>query len=215
MQDNSKRFGYTQFEENLNIWTHGFGFLASLVALGFLAFRESDSTQTTVSLIIFGLSMCVLYLASTVYHSATEPIKRKRLNIFDHSAIYVLIAGTYTPLTLVTLEGSLGWWLFGITWSIALIGIILKLFFTGRFDIISTILYVAMGWIIVFAYSEVVANLDPVGVQWLFAGGISYTVGAVFYSIHKIPLNHAIFHLFVLGGTFCHFMMIYFHIGVQ
>ncbi|AWH75288.1 hemolysin D [Dokdonia sp. Dokd-P16] len=205
---------YSPLEEKLNVWTHGFGFVASLIALGFLSFRESVSITATVSLIIFGVSMSVLYFASTAYHSAVKPIRRARLKIFDHAAIYVLIAGTYTPFTLVTLEGSTGWWIFGIAWSIALFGIILKLFFTGRFDILSTILYVAMGWLIVFAYKPLLANLDPAGVQWLFTGGILYTIGAVLYSISRIPYNHAIFHVFVLGGTASHFIAVYNYVGV-
>lgn len=205
---------YSPLEEKLNIWTHGFGFMASCIALLFFCFRESVTTTATVSLIIFGLSMCILYFASTAYHSATKPVRRARLKIFDHAAIYVLIAGTYTPFTLVTLEGTTGWWIFGVSWGIALLGIILKLYFTGKYDKLSTLLYVAMGWLILFAYSPLLENLDPSGVQWLFAGGISYTIGAVLYSISKIPLNHAIFHVFVLGGTFCHFMAVYFYVGV-
>ncbi|TVZ51496.1 PAQR family membrane homeostasis protein TrhA [Dokdonia sp. Hel_I_53] len=214
MMTKKKSLEYTQLEEKLNIWTHGFGFVASCVVLLLFCFRESVSTTATVSLIIFGVSMCILYFASTAYHSATKPIQRSRLNIFDHAAIYVLIAGTYTPFTLVTLEGETGWWIFGVAWGIAFLGIILKLFFTGRFDILSTILYVAMGWLILFAYSPLIENLHPSGVTWLFAGGISYTIGAVLYSISKIPFNHAIFHVFVLGGTFCHFMAVYFYVGV-
>lgn len=205
---------YSPLEEKLNIWTHGFGFLMGVIGLVFLCFRESENGTATTSLIIFGVSMCLLYAASTAYHSAKRPIRRARLKIFDHAAIYVLIAGTYTPFTLVTLEGETGWWIFGISWSIAVFGIILKLFFTGRFDILSTILYVAMGWLIVFAYKPLLANLDTSGVQWLFAGGISYTIGAVLYSISRIPYNHAIFHVFVLGGTFCHFMAVYFYVGI-
>lgn len=207
-------FEYSPLEEKLNIWTHGFGFIASVVALIFFCFRESVTTTATVSIIIFGLSMSILYFASTVYHKETKPKRRNRLKIFDHCAIYVLIAGTYTPFTLVTLEGETGWWIFGISWSIAIVGVVLKLFFTGRFDILSTILYVAMGWLIIFAYTPLVTNLDPSGVQWLFAGGIFYTIGAVLYSISKIPLNHAIFHVFVLAGTFCHFMAVYFYVGI-
>jgi hemolysin III len=126
----------------------------------------------------------------------------------------VLIAGTYTPYTLVTLEGDIGWILFGISWGIALFGVILKLFFTGRFNILSTVLYVAMGWLIVFAYKPLLAELHPEGVQWLFAGGIAYTLGAILYSIKNIPFNHAIFHVFVLTGSFCHFMSVYFYVGI-
>lgn len=203
---------YTPLEEKWNIYTHGFGFVVSVVGLIFLCFRESGNPKTTISLIIFGLSMCVLYLASTTYHNSKNLIRRNRLKVFDHAAIYVLIAGTYTPYTLVTLEGEIGWIIFSISWSIAIFGIILKLFFTGRFDILSTILYVAMGWIIVFAYKPLMANLDPAGVTWLFAGGIAYTIGAVLYSIKRIPFNHAIFHVFVLAGSFCHYISIYFYV---
>ncbi len=203
---------YSLLEEKLNVYTHGLGFIASVVALIFLSFRENVTALTKFSFIVFGLSLCILYFASTAYHNATKPLLRARLKVFDHSAIYVLIAGTYAPFTLVTLEGQTGWILFAATWIIALLGIVLKLFFTGKFDILSTVLYVAMGWLIVFAYKPLMENLDPLGIQWLFAGGISYTIGAVLYSISRIPLNHAIFHVFVLLGSFCHFMAIYFYV---
>lgn len=153
--------------------------------------------------------MCVLYLASTVYHKAKKPAQRARLKIFDHCAIYVLIAGTYTPFTLITLPNDIGILFCIISWSCAVFGIVLKLFFIGKFDILSTLLYVAMGWLIVFAYSPLVDNLAEKGVYWLFAGGIAYTIGAVFYSIKKIPYNHAIFHVFVLVGSGCHFWAVY------
>lgn len=214
-------FEYSPLEEKWNIYTHAFGFVMSLIGLGFLCFREptfaadrSATTTATVSFIIFGLSLCILYLASTIYHSATQPRRRAILNIIDHSAIYILIAGTYTPFTLVTLEGEIGWIIFGIAWGIAAFGVILKLFFTGRFNILSTILYVAMGWLIVFAYKPLLIQLHADGVAWLFAGGIAYTIGAILYSIEKIPFNHAIFHLFVLLGSFCHFMSVYFYVGI-
>jgi hemolysin III len=207
-------FEYSPLEEKLNIYTHAFGFVMSVIGLGFFCFRNSANTTTIVSLIIFGVSLCVLYLASTAYHSATKASRRAALNIVDHAAIYVLIAGTYTPYTLVTLEGKTGWILFGISWGIALFGVILKLFFTGRYNILSTILYVAMGWLIVFAYKPLLEALHPDGVLWLFAGGISYTVGAILYSIKRIPFNHAIFHVFVLIGSFCHFMSVYFYVGI-
>lgn len=204
---------YSPLEEKLNVWTHGFGFVMSVVGLLFLSFRESATPLSKISLIIFGISMCILYAASTIYHNTVNPLKRARFKIFDHAAIYVLIAGTYTPLVLAVLPKEIGWLLFGVVWGIALLGIILKLFFTGRFDIVSTILYVGMGWIIVFAYKPLIENFDSMGVQWLFAGGILYTIGAILYSISKIPLNHAIFHVFVLGGTFCHFFAIYFYVN--
>ncbi|RMB59430.1 hemolysin III family protein [Dokdonia sinensis] len=203
---------YSPLEEKWNVYTHGFGLVMSVVGLLFLCFRESATIKITISLIIFGTSMCVLYFASTTYHNSKNPVRRNRLKIFDHAAIYVLIAGTYTPFTLVTLDGEIGWIIFSISWGIALFGILLKLFFTGRFDILSTILYVIMGWIIVFAYKPLMTNLNPAGITWLFAGGIAYTIGAVLYSIRRIPFNHAIFHLFVLVGSFCHYVSIYFYV---
>ncbi|MFT5892704.1 MAG: hemolysin III [Dokdonia sp.] len=205
---------YSPLEEKWNIYTHGLGFVLSVLGLGFLCFRESVTSTYTISAIVFGLSLCILYFASTIYHSATSPVRRTRLQIFDHAAIYILIAGTYTPFTLVTLQGETGTIIFCIAWGIALFGVILKIFFTGRFDVLSTILYVAMGWLIVFAYTPLVTNLHPTGIQWLFGGGIAYTVGAILYSIKKIPFNHAIFHVFVLIGSFCHFMAIYRYVGL-
>jgi hemolysin III len=154
----------------------------------------------------------ILYAASAFYHSARSPALRSRLNVADHASIYVLIAGTYTPFTLVTLNGVAGWVLFGISWGLALTGLILKLFFTGRYEIISTIMYVFMGWMIVFAIKPLMHHLPSKGLYWLFAGGISYTIGAVLYCIDKIKFNHAVFHILVLTGSFCHFMAVYFYV---
>ena len=130
----------------------------------------------------------------------------------DHASIYVLIAGTYTPFALVTLQGTFGWVVFGVVWSMALAGIVLKLFYTGKYQTISTIMYVVMGWIIVFAIKPLMQELSPKGLLWLFGGGISYTVGAVLFSFDRIKFNHAIFHIFVLLGTFCHFIAIYYYV---
>lgn len=212
MKEQAPLFEYSAKEELLNIYTHGFGFIASVVGLILLLLKPDQDSSYFWSVLVFGLSMCILYLASTVYHSAKKPLHRARLKIFDHCAIYVLIAGTYTPFTLVTLPEDMGLLLFSIAWTFALGGIVLKLFFTGRFDILSTILYVAMGWLIVFAYKPLIANLPEQGVQWLFTGGIAYTIGAILYSIKKIPYNHAIFHVFVLLGTFCHYWTVYFFV---
>ena len=205
---------YTKKEENLNIATHAFGLVLSIVAFPFLILKSFlfEGFWKPFSILVFGASMIVLYAASTFYHAATKPKLRRRLNIFDHAAIYVLIAGTYTPFTMITLEGETGWLIFGLTWLFAITGIILKLFFTGRFDKLSTILYVLMGWQIVFAISPLLEKLSEQGLFWLFAGGVFYTVGAVLYSIKKIPYNHAIFHFFVLGGSISHFVSIYFFI---
>jgi hemolysin III len=165
-----------------------------------------------VSVGIFGVSLIVLYAASTLYHSAKQQKLRSRLKIFDHSAIYVLIAGTYTPFTLITLNGTFGWMIFSISWAMALIGITLKLFFTGKYNAISTLMYVLMGWMIVFAIKPLIVSLPLDGVYWLIGGGVSYTIGAVLYSIEKIKFNHAIFHVFVLIGSFCHFYSIFFYV---
>jgi hemolysin III len=150
-----------------------------------------------------------------VYHSATTPLLRNRLQIVDHAAIYILIAGTYTPYTLVVLPDTTGWIIFGVSWGMAASGIVLKIFFTGKYDLISTLMYVFMGWIIVFAFEPLVDALSEQGLFWLVAGGIAYTVGAVLYSIRKIKFNHAIFHVFVLLGSACHFVSIYFYILPQ
>jgi hemolysin III len=156
--------------------------------------------------------MILLYAASTFYHSATNRSLRYKLNILDHASIYVLIAGSYTPFALVTLEGWVGWTIFGVVWGIAFTGIILKLFFTGKYQTLSTIMYVLMGWIIVFAIKPLYDNLSSEGLWWLLAGGISYTIGAVLFSFDKVRFNHAIFHIFVLFGTFCHYLSIYFYV---
>jgi hemolysin III len=134
------------------------------------------------------------------------------LKIIDHASIYVLIAGTYTPFTLVTLNGTIGWVIFGTSWGLALTGIILKLFFTGKYSQISTIMYVLMGWIIVFAIKPLFNNLPVEGLLWLFVGGLFYTIGAIVYSIKKINFNHAIFHIFVLSGSFSHFISVFLYV---
>lgn len=205
---------YSNFEEKLNIWSHFIGLLLSVVGLILLIRRAIDleNTWAIVSFPIFGVSMIILYLASTLYHFSKKPKLRYRLNIFDHAAIYVLIAGSYTPFALVSLNGKEGYTIFLIVWTIALFGIIFKVFFTGRFTILSMILYVAMGWLIIFSGQSLMKSLNFNGLIWLISGGISYTIGAVLYSINKIKFNHAIFHVFVLLGTLCHFIAVYFYV---
>jgi hemolysin III len=202
---------YSHKEEQLNIWSHFSGFILSIIGLILLLHKgiQSGSALTIISYAIYGVSMLVLYLASTLYHSAKEPQRRQKLNIFDHSAIYVLIAGTYTPFSLLVLKGAWGWSIFGVVWGIAAVGIILKLFFTGRFKLASTISYVLMGWVIVIAIKPLVANFSTVGLLLIAVGGFFYTIGAVLYSIKRIPYNHAIFHFFVLLGSLTHFMAIF------
>lgn len=211
---NNKVKTYSPAEERVNISSHAFGLLLSIAALALLVTHATASGDVwhIVSFSIFGSSLIILFAASTIYHSARDPGLRARLRVVDHASIYVLIAGTYTPFTLVTLNGSVGWTIFAITWGMALSGIVLKLFFTGRYQLVSTLMYVFMGWIIVFAISPLIDNLHPDGLSWLVAGGVAYTVGAILYGIKKIKFNHAIFHVFVLIGAFCHFMAVYFYV---
>ncbi len=205
---------YSPTEERLNVFSHALGLALSVVALFFLVFKsvELGTVAAVVSFAIFGVSLICLYAASTFYHASKSESARIKMRIVDHAAIYLLIAGTYTPFTLVTLDGWVGWTIFGIVWGMAAIGITVKLFFTGRYDIISTIMYVAMGWMIVFAIKPMIAQLDASGLMWLLGGGIAYTVGAVIYSINRVKYNHAIFHVFVLVGSACHFVAIYFYV---
>lgn len=205
---------YETKEEKLNVITHGIGFLLSIAALVLLvvyASKEGTVWHIT-SFAIFGASLIVLYAASTLYHYTQNPDLRFKLNILDHSAIYILIAGTYTPFTLVVLKGWVGWTIFGLSWGLAIIGIVFKVFYFGKFDKISTIAYVLMGWVIIFAIKPLIDSFPVNGLLWLLAGGIAYTVGALLYSIKKIPYNHAIFHICVLIGSFCHFMAIFFYV---
>ncbi len=205
---------YSPLEESINIISHAIGLMLSIVALVLLVRHANlhGNVWHVVSFTIFGLSLISLYAASTFYHSARKPDLRRRLRIVDHATIYILIAGTYTPFALVTLNGLTGWMLFGVSWGMALTGITLKLFHTGKYNLISTLMYVFMGWIIVFAIKPLINNLSSDGLFWLVAGGMAYTTGAILYSIKKIKFNHAIFHLFVLLASFCHFVAVYFYI---
>ena len=202
---------YSAAEEKTNIISHAIGFFLSIAALVLMVVRASlyGNAWHIVGASIFGAGLMCLYAASTFYHSASCPTLRSRLRVVDHATIYVLIAATYTPFTLVTLNGWVGWLIFGVTWAMALAGIILKLFFTGKYDLLSTLMYVFMGWIIIFAIKPLVNNLPENGLWWLVAGGIAYTVGAILYSIKQIKFNHAIFHIFVLLGSFCHFVTVF------
>ena len=205
---------YSPTEEKLNIWSHAFGIFLSIIALVLLIIKavQQDNIWMMISFPIFGVSLILLYLASTLYHASKKPQKRFKLKVFDHAAIYVLIAGSYTPFTLVSLNGETGWLIFSMVWVMAFTGIILKLFFTGRFKVISTAMYVLMGWLIVFYFQDLTAHLHEKGVFYLILGGVLYTIGAILYSIKKIKFNHAIFHFFVLAGSFCHFLSIYLYV---
>ena len=202
---------YSKKEERLNVLSHGLGLALSIVAFPFLILKSLDYAGfwEISSFIIYGLSMMILYAASTFYHAEKNPKRRRKLNIFDHAAIYLLIAGSYSPFCIVGLDSSLGWYMFLFVWLFALTGVILKLFFTGKFEKISTAMYLLMGWQVMFFIKPLMNSLSEEGFQMLVAGGVFYSVGAILYSIQKIPFNHAIFHVFVLLGSFCHFVSIY------
>jgi hemolysin III len=202
---------YSEKEEKLNVLTHAFGLLMSSIGLPFLLLKslQYNGFWKPISIVIFGISLVILYAASTFYHASKDPKIRRKLNIFDHAAIYVLIAGTYSPFTIIVLEGSLGWIIFGCTWAFALVGIILKLFYTGRYDKLSTVMYILMGWQIILVINPLIDVFSPEGLRLLFAGGVFYTVGALIYSSKKIKYNHAVFHVFVLLGSTSHYLCVY------
>lgn len=205
---------YDPKEEKLNVISHGLGLVLSIVALVLLVVYSSiyGSNWHIVSFSIYGASLILLYSASTLYHYVQNPKWRQKLNVFDHAAIYILIAGTYTPFTLIVLKGWVGWTIFGVSWALAIFGVIFKLYFTGKYDKISTMAYVLMGWLIIFAIKPLINNFPIEGLLWLLAGGVFYTIGAILYSIRSIKYNHAIFHIFVLLGSFSHFMAVFFYV---
>lgn len=197
-------------EELLNAYTHGLGALLGIVGLILLLLKNNSEVPfSTFSVLVYGISIIVLFSASTLYHSVKKERQKHYFRIVDHISIYFLIAGTYTPVLLITLADTRGWLLFWVVWGIAAFGVILKLFFTGRFEVFSTLLYLLMGWLIIFDFGNLSEAIGPNGILWLFIGGLSYTIGIVFYAIQKIPYNHVIWHLFVLGGALGHFFMIY------
>ena len=203
---------YSPREERANVLTHGIGagvaLVAGLTMLTLSIGRGGDPWQWA-SAIVFSISMLMLYLASTAYHRAVDPVRRARLKIVDHCAIYVLIAGTYTPFTLTVLRDTVGWTLFIAIWSLAAIGIIFKLFFTGRFKLVSTLIYIAMGGLVMLYAKPVYQALSGWTFGWLLAGGIAYTLGTVFYMQRRMPYAHAVWHGFVVIGTVCHFISVW------
>ena len=201
-------------EELASALTHGLGATAALAGgavLVTLAAVFGNGWQLGAA-IVFGITLLLLYLASTLYHAFQHPVLKGRLKVFDHCAIYLLIAGTYTPFTLVGLRGPTGWWLFGTIWALALAGVVFKLFYTGRFKRLSTLIYIAMGWIVVFAAKPMAQALGPASLGWLLAGGVAYTLGTVFYMRPQMRWSHAIWHGFVIAGSMCHYTAVVLHL---
>jgi hemolysin III len=201
---------YSKKEELVNAITHGIGVLLSIAALVFLILfsAEQGSSWHIAAASIYGISMLVLYAASTLVHSFPPGKAKDIFEIFDHSAIYFFIAGTYTPFMLIVINGALGWTLLGIVWGVAVVGVVFKAFFVKKFLYLSTILYIAMGWLIVIAWNPLSATLPAAGMQLLVAGGLMYTVGAIFYVWRGFPFHHAVWHLFVIGGSAAHFFAV-------
>lgn len=197
-------------EERLNAISHGLGVVMGILGLILLLKHNSHKTEWAgTAIIIYSISIILLFSSSTLYHAVSGRKLKERFRILDHISIYYLIAGTYTPVALITLEDGNGWLLFFTVWGIAFLGTVLKLFYTGKFEVLSLILYLAMGWLIVFDYTALLERITSEGLILLALGGIFYTVGIVFYAIRKIPFNHFIWHLFVLGGAISHWLFIY------
>ncbi len=201
-------------EEIANSITHGVGLLlsiAGLVALVILAAKKGSAWHV-VSVSVYGATLVLLYAASTAYHAARSRRWKHFFRIVDHSSIYLLIAGTYTPFTLVNLRGPWGWTLFGLVWGLAAAGILFKIWFVDHFAFLSTAVYLAMGWMAVIAIRPVFAAVPSGGRLWLLAGGLSYTIGVAFFAWNKLPYNHTIWHLFVLGGSVSHFFAVMYYV---
>ena len=194
--------------------THGVGLALSIAGLAWLvtmAAVRGDGWHV-VACSIYGATLVMLYLASTFYHSSRGVKTRRVWRVIDHASIYLLIAGTYTPFALVSLRGVWGWWVFGAVWGIALLGVTFKVLFTGRFAALSLVLYMAMGWLSVIIVKPLLARIPAGAVWWLLAGGLCYTAGAAFYAWKSLRYHHAIWHLFVMGGSTCHFFAVMFYV---
>lgn len=197
-------------EEIANSVTHGIGLVFSLVGfivLLILAVMRGSTWQIT-GCAIYGSTLVCLYTASTLYHGTRSPPLKRALKVFDHSAIYLLIAGTYTPFLLVNLRGGWGWTLLSIVWTLAVAGIIFKFWFVDHFQILSTVVYLLMGWLVLIAVKPLLGLVPTGGLIWLMAGGLAYTVGVVFYAWKRIPYNHVIWHAFVMAGSTCHYFAV-------
>ena len=206
---------YSDIEERANAITHGLGVVLGVVGLILLLIRAFDhqaDTLTITSMAVYGSSIILLFLASTLYHSITTEKTKRLLKTLDHCAIYLLIAGSYTPFLLVSLRTPLAIGLMAVIWGIALVGIIMKIAFVYRFKRLSLVTYLAMGWLSLIVVYQLAMNIDIDGLVLLALGGVIYSLGVIFYVAKRIPYNHAIWHLFVLAGCACHFFAIYLYV---
>ncbi|WP_312980742.1 PAQR family membrane homeostasis protein TrhA [Atlantibacter sp.] len=208
--------GYSLAEEIANSISHGIGLVFGIVGLVLLLIQAVDANANVMAITsysLYGGSMILLFLASTLYHAIPHARAKIWLKKFDHCAIYLLIAGTYTPFLLVGLDSPLARTLMIVIWGLALLGILFKLTIAHRFKVLSLVTYLAMGWLSLIVIYQLTEKLAPGGVTLLAAGGIVYSLGVIFYVCKRIPYNHAIWHGFVLGGSVCHFLAIYLYIG--
>lgn len=201
---------FSKGEEITNAILHGIGAGLAIAALVVLVVFASirGNVWHIVSFSVYGATLVILYMSSTLYHSFRQGKAKDVFEIFDHSSIYLLIAGSYTPLALVALRGPLGWTIFGIVWGISVVGIVFKAFWVKKFVILSTVLYLTMGWLIIIAIKPLMSFMTNAGIVFLVLGGVLYSLGTIFYVWRKIKYHHAIWHLFVLGGSICHFFTI-------
>ena len=198
-------------QEILNTLSHGMGIVLGVVGLIFLLVKNNNSNiYSTLSIWTFGLSFIILYTSSTIYHFFVNENWKRKARVLDHMSIFLLIAGTYTPICLITLEKSSGWTLFTIVWTIAALGIIMKIFLTGKVDKLSLLLYLVMGWLLVFDIKNIANSMTSQALLFLVLGGVMYTLGTIFYARDKMPYAHFIWHLFVLGGSASHYAMVYY-----
>ena len=197
-------------EELVNTLTHGLGLALCLAGVPLLIALAAlrGGARLVVAVSIYGTCLLALYAASTLYHALRGPRVKRFFRLLDHSAIYLLIAGTYTPFTLIVLRGAWGWTLLGLVWGISVFGILWKVFFLERLEAVSIALYVVMGWLAVIAIKPMFAALHTEGMLWILAGGVAYTGGVVFYAWKRVPYNHAIWHLFVMAGSLCHYFAV-------
>jgi len=202
---------YSPLEEQLNAISHGLGVIAAIVGLIFLLMKV-DGTSGVLACLVYGSSMILMFLSSTLYHSSKDPDVKAWLKVVDHSAIYLLIAGTYTPFMVLAIGGWVGLAGMGIVWSIALVGISCKIFANQRFPKLSVITYLLMGWIAIFFIYPLYNALSTQGLWLLLAGGLCYTVGVLFYVAKKVQFTHAIWHVFVAAGCVCHYFSIYYYV---
>ena len=215
MNNLPNQFFYSKKEDKLNVLSHGIGFILSIIGLIFLINKGLQNFNLTyfMSLLIYGLSLSTMYIASTLYHNSKTANSRYNLRMFDMISIYILIAGSYTPFTLILLKDNQGWLLFSIIWLLAFFGIAWKVFTVGKYNLVTTSLYIFMGGLWLFFYESFVSLIPSDALWWITAGCLTYLAGVIFYLLdNKLKYNHFIWHLFVLAASCCHYISIYFYI---